>query len=1439
MPIDLSNIPDAEDTGGVDLSGIPDVPVRAETKKEAGRFRLEQGADPTFWQRASRFLFEDPKKERAKAANALAISEAFGISPSDAYEFHDDIAREVGLDDMPSTPELMGTLMVLPITAGLMAHPVGTIIGLGAYQLIGEAENAVISAVKGEKYQFMAGKGIADLLPEQAEATTKELVESVEFAALLLAGFKVGKASPKFREKILRQMVVEHKAPRSLWVDPADLKAELQRGNILPVEEMEIVKGLGLDGPGYKQAIKDGIHIELPSEKITHIVDRPWWGKLKKILKLDPVQESRVVAEGKPTYRFGEGAQKAPEMPFRAGFPPNIEAAALKVEGKIITGQTHAEAWLKAIDKGFTEEQIREASITARKAGISSGIEGFVTDKGEFVTTDDLAQQMGIKKEYLAPKTGIPAEARITPSIHPPLIEPPERIRSAALDESKWIPVPKQPIKPEWIEEYSELAGEATRRAVENIRKQYAKEDAGIKREAVKEAKEMIEEDPQYRIFREIIEDGRINRQTLLDMGVQPNEIAQLSRVRPGLISNEGTLHADKVAQEYGYDSVDDMIQDWIYRKPKKTMIEELAQQLADEQLIGADAVRDMIFNEQVVAEEIKILNTMLKKKPHVMKGAKKIIREKTGQIKASKILEVKEREALRDQIRFEAKAARDAFRAGKKEAALKHKEKQKELLQRKREREQLRRRILNLARDIARPPGKNIDFYYAEAIENIQAGIDTKFRGKRTLEQRERTRQFLSQNPEALKDMPVKLLQQLNQRPLNDFTVDELEEIAEEVARLRKQGRLKLRLRKKKEAAEIDRIAGAINQALTKGKPPPPEKPKVRSTRKKFAPAAVYSKARALTLQPQRVFDLIDGRKGFDGPAFRTFYREVNNLENAKLKATDKRIDAGSAKLKELKIPARKLGKKTKIEGIKYTRDEMIDVYNKEKNPLSKLALIHGNKIAEDLIGQIIADLTLAEKKLGDFIRKDFADNYNRVREAHIEFTNTDMGWESEYTPMIRTERDYKTLTEQIADHLLRRKGLKRGATETGFTKQRKKIPKQYQKPIKLGAYETWAEQVALQEHYVHFARKVKQLNRILEHEKFREAVNNKLGKSYLDAVRSYNNHVADPEFYRTYEEWEKGVRTLRQNIALAYLSGNFVTMGKQLPSLFLYMQDSGPYWINRAALEFSANPFKVMRFVNERDPQVKHRSIERELEELRRTNKNLYDKVVRKIGREGMTGIRLMDRVAVTIGWYSVYLKNLRKFGEARAVELASESTLRTQPTARAKDIPQLYRSSEALNIPLQFTRQLNQIYNMWTYDLPSDVRNKKFVRSLYTVGGLMISALMIWAVVHHRFPESGEDVGEALRDQWLAMLPLVGKLLQASASGWHAQETPLWNVAQGITSVWTKEGEVRTEKMLEGWSLLAGFPFIGTKRAWEAAATEDVKKLFGKPPKEKRRK
>jgi len=80
-----------------------------------------------------------------------------------------------------------------------------------------------------------------------------------------------------------------------------------------------------------------------------------------------------------------------------------------------------------------------------------------------------------------------------------------------------------------------------------------------------------------------------------------------------------------------------------------------------------------------------------------------------------------------------------------------------------------------------------------------------------------------------------------------------------------------------------------------------------------------------------------------------------------------------------------------------------------------------------------------------------------------------------------------------------------------------------------------------------------------------------------------------------------ERVSQLLRKNTALAYLAYNVLTMGKQLPSVLLYLPDSGVKHLLGASVEFATNPGYVLQFVNERDPQMKHRSIVREIEEMR----------------------------------------------------------------------------------------------------------------------------------------------------------------------------------------------------------------------------------------------
>jgi len=219
------------------------------------------------------------------------------------------------------------------------------------------------------------------------------------------------------------------------------------------------------------------------------------------------------------------------------------------------------------------------------------------------------------------------------------------------------------------------------------------------------------------------------------------------------------------------------------------------------------------------------------------------------------------------------------------------------------------------------------------------------------------------------------------------------------------------------------------------------------------------------------------------------------------------------------------------------------------------------------------------------------------------------------------------------------------------------------------------------------------------------------------------------------------------------------------------LYLGECGPGHLLSSAADFAMHPFEMMEFVTSRDPQVKHRKIERELEELKLADAALYSRMQKAVGRVGMMGIYAMDRAAITIGWKAVYDANVNTVGETEAIRLAQNATLRTQPEAHAKDIADLYAKAEAYNWFLMFTNQLNQIYNLTTYDIPSNVRQGKYYDALLQTTVFLITAMVIWIITNKMLPEEPDDVVEAILEQFINSLPLIGRYIVSGAEGWSA--------------------------------------------------------------------
>ncbi len=788
--------------------------------------------------------------------------------------------------------------------------------------------------------------------------------------------------------------------------------------------------------------------------------------------------------------------------------------------------------------------------------------------------------------------------------------------------------------------------------------------------------------------------------------------------------------------------------------------------------------------------------------------------------------------ELLGTTMRRMAQAARKAYAAGKAEVRALIRQQKIVARQKKALKKRANKAIATINKNIP----KSVDFFYREAIQALQDSFTPGIISKKKLDQRRKSIEFFNKFPDRLKEIPASKWKKLLRKPLNDLTLAELEDIAEDVKTLTEQGKLKRGIREKQAREATAKTAEELTEAIG---PIDPDKVITVENAKVPVTKKVLQKIKAWTWRPSRIFDLLDGMKNFKGRAHDIFINAVNKATNTELRMVDKRKDAGLKAMESLDITLYDLAQVREVNGVRYSVDEMIGVYAHNKNRLGRLAIRYGNNLSDKDVNNVVSALSENEKAWGDAIIDNYGERYEVLRRAVINLENRDMGQEENYTPIRRLEVDHPTLTDEVVQAVLQREGLRRIHAQHGFTLERKDVPKEFQKPVNLGITNVWFSQLSRQEHYIHFGELIRDLHRIADNKDFRSAIESNFGKEFVTTIDHYIDMVANPSAYKSYNALENLSRKLRQHAVIAYLSYNLVTMTKQLPSLMLYLPEAGAANLFSSIAQFASNPKEMIEMVKGKDPQVAHRSIERELEELRVQNFELHQNLLAKFGRAGLEGIYFFDSIVRTIGWNAVYQNALPSMGEAGAVQHAQNVTLRTQPAAAAKDLARLYTTNEFANWFTMFTNQLNQLYNIATYDMRGYLQNEQYREFAAMAFAMSSMALMIWIITHRRLPEDESELADAAAEQIINAVPLIGKSIMAGKKGWGGTEIPSFEAPKAVGKSIDKiiKGDFDDSDIAdyaEGIAVLFGIPYTGVKRIIKVAETGELKELVGGKPK-----
>lgn len=695
----------------------------------------------------------------------------------------------------------------------------------------------------------------------------------------------------------------------------------------------------------------------------------------------------------------------------------------------------------------------------------------------------------------------------------------------------------------------------------------------------------------------------------------------------------------------------------------------------------------------------------------------------------------------------------------------------------------------------------------------------------------------------------------------LNSLTVKELTDVVDIVLDLREEGRKAYEQVKATQKQDFDDQERSI---LGKIGTPKRNDRKVHGTmeeRSEDRQTHTWEAAKAESMRPARIADAIDGFEDYAGPAYKFFIERTDANENIKLSnwfrrkdIVEKALERAGVTEKDLARPFMENREWVKGKAEVFSLDTCLDIYAARQNELKWAAVIHGNGISRDVAEKIVAKVEANPKLKGlvwDII-KEYDSEFGRYQDSLLEVANLYSPREKNYTPMIRRrsmEKSGKMVDDVMAarrDEIMRVHNMRKQYASRKHGYQRNEwIPDDKQEPIKLGLIECWHETVMENEHFTAHAQHVRNMHAMLgdpenaDMPTVAKTIDVNKGRATLDAMRNYANRVAVPDFYKSGEMVSKAARLVKHNVAMAYLGYNLLTIGKQAPSLAFYTAEANPVRMLSACFDLALHPKRTLETIHRLDPEMKQRSLERVLEEMKREDVESWKKVKQRIGVFGMEGIRRMDKAVTSIGWWAVYNKGLDNGLSVKEAALrAKRITLNTQPAAQAKELAKMYASSdEWFNLAIMFTNQLNNVWNMSVHDVGGYAKSGKFGHALSYTISILVASMMMDIIRHGRMPEDGKEWGRALAYQEISSIPLAGKYLSGQMEGYMGGADPFQKffggVAAGVDSL--DDGEMTWnagKKVWEAISLWQGLPYTGLRRITEAAKDPDdaVKILMG---------
>lgn len=222
--------------------------------------------------------------------------------------------------------------------------------------------------------------------------------------------YGASKAVPALGDALFQSYSEKYNLPKTIFINGEDVPRIMSEG-----EMSDLARTLGSDKGGVdvaklKEAMKNGVTLEIPAEKITQISEKPYWTKIKSAFGIEPIDQSvKIEKFGSPTSVNEKGATplqlpegRTPTDVLHGEINDHIEAHGVDVTHQALQDNlgldeqtsmkaiTGAQQRNTAFDKAVAQQDIPEQQSTTPEKTIEPELADNIMDAYK---TDGMTQQ--------------------------------------------------------------------------------------------------------------------------------------------------------------------------------------------------------------------------------------------------------------------------------------------------------------------------------------------------------------------------------------------------------------------------------------------------------------------------------------------------------------------------------------------------------------------------------------------------------------------------------------------------------------------------------------------------------------------------------------------------------------------------------------------------------------------------------------------------------------------------------------------------------------------------------------------------------------------------------------------------------------------------------------------------------------------------------------